>query len=37
LQQNPDTKTVSDIKAILGDDYSYGVIRFVMAEHNIIK
>ena len=31
FQQNPDAKGLSEIKAILGDDYSYGEIRFVKA------
>jgi len=31
LQQNPDVTNLSEIKAILGDDYSYGAIRMVQA------
>ena len=31
FQQNPDAKGLSEIKAILGDDYSYGEIRFMKA------
>ena len=31
LQQNPEATSLSEIKAILGDDYSYGEIRFVKA------
>ena len=33
LQQNPDTATFSEIKTILGDDYSYSEIRFVKAKN----
>jgi ATP-dependent DNA helicase RecQ len=32
LQQNPDATSLSEIKAILGDEYSYGEIRLVSAE-----
>jgi DNA-binding CsgD family transcriptional regulator len=31
LQQNPETTGLSEIKTILGDDYSYSEIRFVKA------